>query len=548
MSRLTKISILLGFFFALDKVAALLRQIIIARQFGLSAELDSFNVANNLPDMLFALISGGALAMAFIPVLSEVLSRQGRNAAWELFSRIANLAFLVTGLLAIVIAVMADSLVRWEIGVAPGFGPEQQRLVVTLMRMNLIATLIFSISGLVMAGLQANQHFLLPAMAPLLYNVGQIIGALFFSPEKGYVLGGITLPALGLGVHGLVYGVILGAVLHLGIQIPGLIKYQFRWVTGLGLRLPDVQKVIHLLGPRLISMLFIQLIFIVRDNLASRLQEGAVTALTYGWMIQQLPETLIGTAIGTALLPTLAEQFARGEREAFQQTIRRAVNLLVGVTLPVAAILSFGLRPAMAFAFGFDPQGTTLLLWVTRGYLAGLTGHCLLEIASRSFYAQQDALTPLMGVMINVVIYVVLGRLLFRPLGAAGISFTDAVAFTSQAVFLLFMLRWYPKVRAGIGGWIFVLTGKQHALPRWLAGMAGKPDEVQGRIVAGVDPRGTLLRASAAAVIGALISAWSLRLGGSGVSLLIVSLVGMGIGGIMCLPLIWRELKHFRRL
>jgi len=175
MSRLTKTSLLLAFFFALDKIAALLRQIIIARQFGLSAELDSFNVANNLPDMLFALISGGALAIAFIPVLSEVLSRQGRNAAWELFSRIANLAFLVTGLLAIVIAVLADSLVRWELGVAPGFGPEQQGLVVMLMRMNLIATLIFSISGLIMAGLQANQHFLLPAMAPLLYNIGQII-------------------------------------------------------------------------------------------------------------------------------------------------------------------------------------------------------------------------------------------------------------------------------------------------------------------------------------------------------------------------------------
>ena len=548
MSRLTKTSLLLAFFFALDKIAALLRQIIIARQFGMSAELDSFNVANNLPDMLFALISGGALAIAFIPVLSEVLSRQGRGAAWELFSRIANLAFLVTGLLAIVIALMADSLVRWEIGIAPGFGPEQQRLVVTLMRMNLVATLIFSISGLIMAGLQANQHFLLPAMAPLLYNIGQIVGALILSPEKGYVLGGIPLPAFGLGIHGLVYGVILGAVLHLGIQIPGLIKYQFRWTAGLGLCLPDVQKVIHLLGPRLITMLFIQLIFIVRDNLASRLHEGAVTALTYGWMIQQLPETLIGTAIGTALLPTLAEQFARGDREAFQQTIQRAVNLLVAVTLPIAVILSFGLRPAMAFAFGFDPQGTDLLLWVTRGYLVGLTGHCLLEIASRSFYAQQDALTPLIGGIINVLIYIILGRLLFRPLGAAGISFTDAVAFTSQAVFLLFMLRWYPKVHTGIGQRISALTGKQYSLPHWLARMAGRPDVKQGRMTANVDPKGTLIRACIAAVIGGLISAWSLWLGGNGLSLLIASVVGMGIGGMVCLPLVWKELKHFRRL
>ncbi|MCC6147616.1 MAG: murein biosynthesis integral membrane protein MurJ [Anaerolineaceae bacterium] len=548
MSRLTRTSLLLAFFFALDKLAAILRQVIIARQFGLSAELDSFNVANNLPDLLFALISGGALAIAFIPVLSEVLSQQGKDSAWKLFSRIANLAFLVTGLLAILIAALANGLVRWEIGVAPGFGPEQQQLVVTLMRMNLVATLIFSISGLIMAGLQANQHFLLPAMAPLLYNIGQIFGALILSPKEGYALGGMVLPAFGLGVYGLVYGVIIGAILHLAIQIPGLVRYQFHWIPELGLRLPDVQKVLNLLGPRLVTMLLIQLIFIVRDNLASRLHEGAVSALTYGWMIQQLPETLIGTAIGTALLPTLAEQFARNDREAFQQTISRAVNVLVGVTLPIAAILSFGLRPMMAFAFGFGVEGTDLLLWVTRGYLAGLMGHCLLELAARSFYAQQDAITPLAGVILNVLIYIIAGSLLFRPLGAAGISLTDAIAFTGQAVFLLFMLRWYPQIRTGLGGWISKLTGIPSPLPRWLARMAGRPDDSQGRMTAQVKPANTFLRAMAAAAIGAIITAGVLRLGGSGLTLLIVSAVGMGVGAIAAIPLVWSELKQFRRL
>ncbi len=230
-------------------------------------------------------------------------------------------------------------------------------------------------------------------------------------------------------------------------------------------------------------MLFIQLIFIVRDNLASRLQEGAVTVLSYGWMIQQLPETLIGTAIGTALLPTLAEQFARGDREAFQQTIRRAVNLLVGVTLPVAAILSLGLRPAMEFAFGFDPQGTDLLLWVTRGYLAGLMGHSLLEIASRSFYAQQDALTPLAGVIINVFIYIFLGRLLFRPLGAAGISLRcDCIP--EQALFY-FMLRFIQ--RRALGGAMGPgLTGRQNPYPLLRAWLEPMKCRQNGR---SVDPK-----------------------------------------------------------
>ena len=241
-SKLTKISFLLAGMFFLDKVLAFVRQILIARQFGLSAELDAFNVANNIPDLLFALISGGALAIAFIPVLTQVLSRDGQGAAWKLFSRIANLAFLVTAGLAIIVAIFAGSMVRAEIGIAPGFTTVQQDLVIKLMRMNLIATLIFSISGLVMAGLQANQHFLLPALAPIFYNVGQIIGVTILSPSKGYVLGPITLPAFGLGVQGLVYGVIIGALLHLAIQIPGLVKYNFKWIPSLDLKNEDVRK------------------------------------------------------------------------------------------------------------------------------------------------------------------------------------------------------------------------------------------------------------------------------------------------------------------
>jgi putative peptidoglycan lipid II flippase len=368
-SRLTKISLLLAGFFLLDKVLAFVRQILIARQFGLSEELDAFNVANNVPDLLFALISGGALAIAFIPVLSEVLTKSGQRPAWELFSRIANLAFLVTVALAILVAIFAGPLVKAEIGIAPGFTTDQQHLVIRLMRLNLIATILFSISGLVMAGLQANQHFLLPAMAPLFYNIGQIIGVTILSPEKGYSIGSVTFPALSLGVQGLVYGVILGAVLHLAIQIPGLVRYHFHWTPGIDLHNAEVKKVLRLMGPRLLTMFCIQLVFLIRDNLASRLAAGAVTSLTYGWMIQQVPETLIGTAIGTALLPTLSEHFSREDKQAFTDTIQKAVKVLIALTLPIAAILSLGLKPLLGLAFDFGETGTSLLNWVTAAFM-----------------------------------------------------------------------------------------------------------------------------------------------------------------------------------
>ena len=286
-SFLARTSALIAFFFLIDKVLAFVRVGIISRQFSDSVELlDTFNAANNLPDVLFALISGGALAMAFIPLMSDYLTNKGRAAAWDLFSRVANLAFVVTGSFALVIAIFAEPIVNAEIGIAPGFGVEQRALLADLMRINLIGTIIFSISGLVMAGLQANQHFLFPALAPTMYNIGQLLGAIVLVPR--------------FGIHGLVYGVVIGAILHLLIQIPALFRYEFKWTPALDLRHTGLIEALKLLVPRLLTMFGIQLIVIARDNLASRLgQTGAVTSLTYGWMIMQVPETLLGTAIAT---------------------------------------------------------------------------------------------------------------------------------------------------------------------------------------------------------------------------------------------------------
>ncbi len=441
LSRISKVTLLLASFFFLDKVLAFVRQMLIARQFGLSSELDAFNVANNVPDFLFATISGGALAIAFIPVLAEVLLKEGQRPTWDLFSRIANLAFIVTVFFALVVALIAKPLVKAEIGIAPGFTSSQQDTVILLMRLNLIATLIFSVSGLVMAGLQANQHFLLPAMAPLFYNIGQIIGVTVLSPETGYTLGAISFPALGLGVNGLVYGVIIGAVLHLAIQIPGLFKFKFHWIPKLDIRNQNVLKVLRLMGPRFFTILLIQLIFFIRDNLASRLSPGSVTSLTYGWMIQQVPETLIGTAIGTALLPTLAEHFSAERLTEFNAAIRKAVRFLIVLTLPIAVILALGLRPLLDAAFDFGSAGTSLLTWVTAAFLAGLMGHSLKEVGARSFYAMQKPLQPLITAGVNIFLYLSLGVILYKPLGAAGIALTDSIVFTLESIILLLILK-----------------------------------------------------------------------------------------------------------
>ena len=505
LTRLSKKSLLLAVFFLLDKLLAILRQVLIARQFGLSRELDAFNVANNVPDLLFALISGGAVAMAFIPVLSEVLTKSGRESSWKLFSRIANLAFLVTSFLALLVAVFAAPMVRAQIGIAPGFTSVQQDVVIHLMRLNLIATIIFSISGLVMAGLQANQHFFFPALAPLFYNIGQIFGVLVLSPAKSYAIGPITLPAFNLGVTGLVYGVIIGACLHLLIQVPALVKYRFHWSPGLALKDEEVQKVLRMMGPRLLTMFFIQLTFLIRDNLASRLAAGAVTSLTYGYMLAQVPETLVGTAIGTAMLPTLSEHFAAGMKEAFLQTIQKAVQVLIAVTLPIAAVMAIGLRPLLSLAFNFGDAGTTLLAWVTAAFLLGLMGQSLKEVGARSFYARQSPWVPLITAAINVALYIGIGSLLYRPLGAPGIALTDSIVFTLEAIILLAVLsrRMISPIRLGSSVW----------------------------------------RPLAAMLTAGLVTWGSLSFLEPRVSPLISGTVPMILGILVCLPWVWKEFR-----
>ncbi|HCU57324.1 MAG TPA: murein biosynthesis integral membrane protein MurJ [Anaerolineaceae bacterium] len=440
-SKLTRISLLLAVFFGMDKLLGVLRTIIIGRQFGLSEELDVFNAANNLPDLLFALISGGALAIAFIPVLSETISKEGRESSWRLFSQVANLAFIVTAVLALLVGLLAEPLVKNQLGIAPGFSPQQQELVVELMRLNLVSTLIFSISGLVMAGLQANQHFLFPAIAPLLYDVGQIFGAVILAPEEGLRIAGIQLPGFGLGIQGLVYGVIIGAALHLLIQVPGLVKYKFKWSPVIRFNDEPLRKVLRLMGPRLVSMVFIQLIFMARDNLASRLAVGSVTALSYGWWIQQVPETLIGTAIATALLPTLSELMAAGEQTKFKETIERAVRVMLALSLPITVILSLISLPLIQFAFGFPLEDARMIQWATQAYLIGLLGHSVVEVGVRAFYARQNAKVPMLISGLGLLIYIGLAIGLMGPFQAGGIALANSISYSVQALVLVLVLN-----------------------------------------------------------------------------------------------------------
>jgi putative peptidoglycan lipid II flippase len=244
-----------------------------------------------------------------------------------------------------------------------------------------------------------------------------------------------------LGVDGLVYGVIIGAGLHLLIQLPGLIKYHFKWSPKIDLHDPETRKVFRMMAPRLISMFCVQMIFLAQDNFASRLEIGSVTALTYGWWIMQVPQTLLGTSIATAILPTLSELFSSKRFDELKEKIERAGQVMLALTIPVAVIAGIVLYPVIQVFLGLDAVDTARVVDVSRIFLIGIIGHSVVELFVRSFYALQKPKFPLIGAVATLIVFIVLGLVLSPALQAQGIAAANTLAYSLQAVLLLVVLN-----------------------------------------------------------------------------------------------------------
>lgn len=429
-------TLVVGASFALAAAMGLLRNIVVARQFGIGAELDSFYAAFRLPDLLFTVVAGGALATAFIPVLAESLTRHDLGGAWRLASSVINLVVLAVSVLAIVAALGAPFLVRTLI--APGFTPAAQAETAALMRLVLVSTVIFGVSAVSTAVLHSMKHFLLPALAPVVYPLGVTAGAWFLAPS--------------MGAQGLAVGAIVGALLHLAIQVPGLIRYGFRWQPVLGLRSREVRRVAILMGPRVLDLGVWHLTLLATTNLASRLDAGSVSALEWGWDFMQLPETVIGTAFGLVALPTLADLAASGDLQGLRHTLGETLRAVVTLTVPAAVGLILLGRPLLALVYergAFDAAATEAVYTALRFYALGLVGHASLELAARAFFAQQDTVTPLLIAAGWSSLSILLGVLLMGVMGHGGLALANSVAITGEVLHLLLVLR---RRWAGIEG------------------------------------------------------------------------------------------------
>ena len=422
--------------FVLSNLAGLARQILVANAFGTSADMEAFNAANRISETLFNLVAGGALGSAFIPTFTSLLARGKKEGAWQLASSIANLILLILTITAVLAAVFAPQIVRYVI--APGFAgdPAKEALTITLTRLMLPSAVLFGISGLVMGMLNSHQIFFIPALTPSMYQIGMILGVTLLSPK--------------MGIYGLAWGVLIGAALHLILQIPLLFRQGGSYRMSLGLKSQDVREVARLMGPRLLGVAVVQLNFWINVRLASSQPEGSVTAIQLAFALMLMPQAAIAQSIATAALPTFSAQVANKKLGEMRNSLSATLRGILLLSIPASLGLMLLRKPIVTLLYQrgeFTAYSTELVAWALLWYAAGLIGHAMVEILARAFYALHDTKTPVIVGLITMSLNVLFSYMFSREfmkmgwMPHGGLALANTLATALEMVALVILMR-----------------------------------------------------------------------------------------------------------
>ncbi|MEW6649976.1 MAG: murein biosynthesis integral membrane protein MurJ [Chloroflexota bacterium] len=440
--------------FILTQLLGLVRTILIYRVFGINADLDSFNAANRVTEMLFNLMASGALGSAFIPTFTGLLAQEKRDTAWKLASAVTNLLFVLLILIAGLVYLFAPQIVRQGLFVlTPDLSIVQEQTTISLLRWLLPTVIIFGLSGLVMGILNAHQKFWLPAIAPAMYSLGQIAGV--------YLLPGDW------GIQRLAVGALAGSLLHLCIQLPDLLRLKARYSLTFDLRMAEVREVIRLMAPRVLGVAVVQINFIVNTIIGLSLPEGSVSALTLAFTMMLMPQAVIAQSVAIAAMPTFSAQAALGKIEEMRSSLAASLRGILLLALPAAAGLVILRAPLIRWLYEdgqFTSRSTDMVTWALLWYGLGLVFHCLLEIIMRAFYALHDTRTPVTVTVIAMSLNVVFSltfpalfeRIGWMPHGGLALANSTATLLECIALFILLRRRMsgLQENRVAAGVWL----------------------------------------------------------------------------------------------
>lgn len=419
--------------FILSRLLGLARVAVIANYYGAtSAEVNAYQIANRIPETIFFIVAGGALGSAFIPTFAAYFARDDARGGWRLFSAVLNLILVILTAVSILVAIFAVPFLTFYLPELSG-EPEMLALTASLLRIQLLSTVIFGASGVFMGALNARQHFLLPALAPSIYNLGIMAGAVLLAPN----------------IRGLAWGAVAGAAGHLLIQIPGLYRQEATYNPILTVRDRGVQQVLRLMAPRVLGLSFSQFNNLIIPMLAPSLL--VIAPLDFAWRIVLMPQSILGQALGIAAFPTFATLAAERNLPQMRRILADTLRLIIFIGLPITILFMTLSEPLIAFALErgqFNVQQTTLVAWALLFYAPGLVALAGLEVVSRAFYALEDTLTPVLAGALQLGLMAILGyaftNWLFPALGWAalgGLALSVSLSNLLETGALLELLR-----------------------------------------------------------------------------------------------------------
>ena len=437
----------------LSKILALLRVRLLADNFGAGQEMDIYVAAFRIPDLVYNILIVGGIVVAFLPLFSEHFSKNKKE-AWKMVNYVLNVFLFLLILCSVVLFILTPWLIEF---IVPGFDTQSKALTITLTRLMLLSPIFFGLSSIFSGILHYFNRFLVYSLAPILYNLGIIFGILFLAPYKDW------------GIFGVGLGVVLGAFLHLGIQIIPAMRcgFQYKWLFDF--KYPVIKKIFTLMAPRTMAIAAQQINLIVITAIASTIATGSIAVFYYSNNIQYLPIGIIGISFATATFPILSKTWANGQRKEFLTNFSSSFRHILFLIIPTSVLMFILRAHIIRIVFGTGEFGwleTRLTAACLGLFCLSIFATALIPLIARAFFAFQDTKNPTLisitSVIFNIILSLTFVRFLqfsnlfsdfirntLRLQGVENIAVVGlALAFTIATIFqfILLLVFLYKKI------------------------------------------------------------------------------------------------------
>jgi putative peptidoglycan lipid II flippase len=499
-SGLTAAAVIIGAAALAADVVGVLRDRALASTFGAGNALDAYYAAFRVPDFLYNLIIVGALSAGFIPVFTEYLQTRDKREAWKLAEQVLSVVGATMVVLCLLLALFAPLIVPLTV---PGFSPDKVELTVRLARIMFLSPFFLGLSAVMGGILQSTRRFVAFSIAPVVYNLSIIFGALVLAPR--------------MGVEGVAWGVVLGAFLHFLVQASVALRLGLRRIPVPSLKAEGVMRILKLMAPRTAGLAVSQLNLVILLVFASTLSAGSVAVFNLANNLQSFPVSIIGISYAVAAFPILAQAASRKDYAAFKDSLGNASRKICFFILPSMAVFFLLRAQIVRLALGtgvFDWDATIRTATVLGIFLTSLIGQALVPLIARAFYALQNTRTPLWIGLVSEVVNIALALILRGPFGISGLVMAFSVATYVNLFLLVWMLR---REQGSLGEGAFTMSFAKSLIASGAIILAGYPVR---QFLGTIFPLRTFwqvaLQAGASAIVGALgfmLVAWLLKSG-----------------------------------